>query len=83
MLALTKDMPVYDKPVEINGDYYVFGFAGEQEPDRQEWQKDKERFTQYYTARHKERFLASFVEDSKQAMLKQGKIKILKNPKEI
>ncbi|MBP1748046.1 MAG: putative peptidylprolyl cis-trans isomerase [Deltaproteobacteria bacterium] len=83
MLGLTKDTPVYDKSVDINGDYYVFGYAGEQEPDRQEWQKDKERFAQYYTARHKEQFLTSFLEESKQAMLKQGKIKILKNPKEI
>lgn len=83
MLGLTKDTPVYDKPVDINGDYYVFGYAGEQEPDRQEWQKDKERFAQYYTARHRERSLSSFIEESKQVMLKQGKIKILKNPKEI
>ena len=83
VLGLTKDVPVYDKPVDINGEYYVFGFAGEEEPDRQEWQKDKERFSQYYTARHKEQFLTSFIEESKQAMLKQGKIKILKNPKEI
>ena len=83
VLGLTKDKPVYDKPVDINGDYYVFGFAGEQDPDRQEWQKDKERFAQYYTARHKEQVLTSFIEDSKRAMLKQGKIKILKNPKEI
>ncbi len=83
LLGLTKDKPVYDKPVEINGDYYVFAYAGEQEPDRQGWQKDKDRFSQYYTARHKEQFLASFIEESKQAMLKQGKIKIVKNPKEI
>jgi peptidyl-prolyl cis-trans isomerase D len=83
LLGLTKDKPVYDKPVEINGDYYVFGYAGEQEPDRQEWQKDKGRFSQYYTVRHKEQVLASFIEESKQAMLKQGKIKIIKNPKEI
>ncbi len=83
VLGLAKDKPVYDKPVEIDGDYYVFGYAGEQEPDRQEWQKDKERFSQYYTARHKEQFLVSFIEESKQAMIKQGKIKIVKNPKEI
>lgn len=83
MLGLSKDTPVYDKPVEIDGDYYVFAYAGQQEPGREEWLKDKERFSQYYTARHKEQFLTSFIEESKQAMLKQGKIKILKNPKEI
>jgi peptidyl-prolyl cis-trans isomerase D len=83
MLGLTKDKPIHDKPVEINGDYYVFGYAGEQEPDRQAWQKDKDRFSQYYTVRNKEQFLTSFIEESKQAMLKQGKIKIVKNPKEI
>ncbi len=83
LLGLTKETPVYDKPVEIKGDYYVFAYAGEQEPDRKEWQKDKERFSQYYTARHKEQFLTAFIEESKQEMLKKGKIKILKNPKEI
>ncbi len=83
ILGLTKDKPVYARPVEIDGNYYTFSFAGEQDPDRQEWEKDKEGFTRYYAARHKEQFLKSFVEESKQAMLKKGKIKILKEPKEL
>lgn len=83
LLGLTKDKPVYSKPVDIDGDYYVFSYAGEQDPDRQEWEKNKEGFTRYFAARQREQFLRSFVEESKQAMLKQGKIKILKNPKEL
>ncbi len=83
LLGLTKDKPVYSKPVDIDGDYYVFSYAGEQDPDRQEWEKNKEGFTRYFAARQREQFLKSFVEESKQAMLKQGKIKILKNPKEL
>jgi hypothetical protein len=83
ILGLTKDKAVYARPVEIDGNYYTFSFADEQDPDRQEWEKDKEGFTRYYAARHKEQFLKSFVEESKQAMLKKGKIKILKEPKEL
>lgn len=83
ILGLTKDKPVYAKPVEIGGSYYIFSFVGEQDPDRQEWEKDKEGFRRYYAARHREQFLKSFVEESKQAMLKKGKIKILKEPKEL
>ncbi|MDD3845175.1 MAG: peptidylprolyl isomerase [Syntrophorhabdaceae bacterium] len=83
LLGLTKENPVYKRPVEINGDYYIFSFMGEQAPDRQEWEKNKEGFSRYYAARHKEQLLRSFIEESKQAMLKDGKIKILKNPKEL
>jgi peptidyl-prolyl cis-trans isomerase D len=83
LLGVTKQKPVYDKPVYIDGAYYVFAFAGEQEPDKQEWEKTKAGFIAYYTSRHKEKFLTSFIEESKQMMLKQGKIKILKNTKEI
>jgi len=83
ILGLTKEKPVYDKPVEIGGAYYVFSFAGEQEPDRKEWEKNKEGFSRYYAARHREQFLRSFIEESKQAMLKDGKIKVLKPAKEL
>jgi len=83
LLGLTKEKPVYGKPVEINGDYYIFSFAGEQDPDRKEWEKNKEGFSRYYAARHREQFLKSFIEESKQAMLKEGKIKIVKPAKEL
>ncbi len=83
LLGLTKENPVYGKPVEMNGDYYIFSFAGEQDPDRKEWEKNKEGFSRYYAARYREQFLKSFIEESKQAMLKDGKIKILKPAKEL
>ena len=83
VLGLTKDRPVYDKPVEIGGDYYVFSFAGEKDPDKNEWEKDKAGFTQYYAAKNKEEFLRSFVQEARQTMQAKGKIKILKNPREL
>ncbi len=83
LLGLTKEKPVYDKPVEIGGDYYVFSFAGEKSPDKGEWEKDKDGFTRYYAAKNKQEFLRSFIQDARQAMSAQGKIKILKGPKEL
>lgn len=83
LLGLTKEKPLYKKPVEIGGDYYIFSFAGEKQPDREEWEKDKDGFTRYYAARSKQEFLKSFVQESRKAMSEKGKIKILKNPKEL
>ena len=83
LLGLTKEKPVYKKPVEIDGSFYVFSFAGEQQPGKEQWEKDREGFTRYYAARSKQEFLKTYVLDARRAMSGKGKIKILKNPKEL
>ncbi len=83
LLQLTKEKPVYKKPVEIDGDYYVFSFAGEQQPGKEQWEKDREGFTRYYSVKSRQEFLKAYVLDARRAMSGKGKIKILKNPKEL
>ncbi|MBA4416934.1 MAG: hypothetical protein C0392_03340 [Syntrophus sp. (in: bacteria)] len=76
-LTLSKDRPLYEKPVEIGGKYYVFSFKDEKAPDAQEWEKDKAAFKKYMIQMNGDAFFKSFMEDLK----KTSKIKI--NWKEI
>jgi hypothetical protein len=77
LLALSKDRPLYEKPVEMGGRYYIFSFKDERAPDTQEWEKDKAAFKQYMTRKSGDDFFKSFMDDLK----KKSKIKI--NWKEI
>jgi parvulin-like peptidyl-prolyl isomerase len=77
LLALSKDLPVYEKPVEIKGKYYVFSFKDEKAPDAAEWEKDKAGFKQYMVRKSGDDFFKSFMDDLK----KKSKVKI--NWKEI
>lgn len=72
LLALSKDKPLYEKPVEISGRFYVFSFKGERFPDTKEWQKEKDSYTRYFVAKNREEFFKSFMTE----MRTKGKIKI-------
>ncbi len=72
LLALSKDRPLYEKPVEINGKYYIFSFKDEKAPDAQEWEKDKTGFKQYMIRKSGDDFFKSFMDDLK----KKSKVKI-------
>ncbi len=41
VLTLSKESPIYNKPVEIDGTLYVFYFKNEQVPHKDEWEKNK------------------------------------------
>ena len=73
VLALSKNRQVYEKPVEIAGIYYIFSFKAEKLPEQQEWEKEKESYTQYLMTKNREEFLKSFVEELRM----KEKIKIL------
>lgn len=62
---------VFDRPVEINGKYYVFAYADEKQPDNAQWEKNKEVFRQIYTAKSRNAYFAAFKED----LRKSAKVK--------
>ncbi|HNS15340.1 MAG TPA: peptidyl-prolyl cis-trans isomerase, partial [Syntrophorhabdaceae bacterium] len=72
LLTLSKKKPLYERPVEIAGRFYVFSFKDERFPDTKEWQKEKESYTRYFTAKNREEFFSSFLTE----MRAKGKIKI-------
>ncbi|OPY75142.1 MAG: Peptidyl-prolyl cis-trans isomerase D [Syntrophorhabdus sp. PtaU1.Bin058] len=72
LLALSKDKPLYGKPVEISGKFYVFSFKDARAPDTKEWQKEKDSYTRYFVAKNREEFFKSFMTE----MRTNGKVKI-------
>lgn len=72
ILALSKEFPIYKKPVEIDGTIYVFYYKEEEMPTKDEWEKDKESYKRYVLSRGQGDFLKSFME----AMRKTEKVKI-------
>jgi parvulin-like peptidyl-prolyl isomerase len=72
VFALTADKKIYDKPVEISGRYYVFGFQDQKTPERAQYEREKQAYRQYFVAKAREDFLTSLKEDLK----KKIKVKV-------
>jgi len=72
ILALSKESPIYRKPVEIDGKLYVFFFKDEKLPGKDEWEKDKESYKRYALSKGQGDFLKSFME----TLRKKEKVKI-------
>lgn len=65
IFSLSIDKKIYDKPVEIAGKYYIFGFEDEKKPDKSQYEREKQAYRQYYVAKAREALLASLKEDLK------------------
>jgi len=72
VLTLSKEFPIYNKPVEIDGTLYVFYFKNEQVPNKDEWEKNKEGYKRYALSRGQGDFFKSFME----TLRKTEKVKI-------
>ncbi|HPU28938.1 MAG TPA: SurA N-terminal domain-containing protein [Syntrophorhabdaceae bacterium] len=72
VLSLSQKEPIYKKPVEIEGKFYVFSYKDEKLPDKKEWERDKELYKRFVTSKKGEEFLKSFLDEMK----KKEKIKI-------
>jgi hypothetical protein len=67
VLGLTKGQ-TYQKPVEINGRYYVFAFVDEKQPDQSEWEKGKEAYKRFFAATTRSTYLTALKEDMKKTV---------------
>lgn len=65
LFALSPARKIYERPVEISGKYFVFGFEGEKTPDRSQYEREKQAYRQYYAGKAREDFLASLREEMK------------------
>jgi parvulin-like peptidyl-prolyl isomerase len=76
LLGLSEKNPVYNKPVEMNGRYYVFVLKSEKVPDQAEWEKEKAAFKQSLAAQNREEMVKSLLEDLKAGLTKKKELKI-------
>ncbi len=58
----------YGKPVEVGGKYYVFACADEKQPDKDQWEKEKEAYKRVFESMARDAYLASFKEDLKKSI---------------
>jgi len=65
VLRLTQNHPLYEKPVEINGVFYVFYFKDEKRPDIKVWEKEKDIYKKLLITKKREEFYRGFLEDLK------------------
>jgi hypothetical protein len=67
LLALTKGQ-TYQKPVEISGKYYVFAYLDEKQPEKDEWDKEKENYKRLFAATSRNAYLTALKEDMKKSV---------------
>ena len=67
LLALTKGQ-TYPKPVEVGGKFYVFAYLDEKQPEKEEWDKEKESYKRQFTATSRNAYLTAFKEDMKKTV---------------
>ena len=58
----------YDKPVEIGGKYYIFACLDEKQPDKDQWEKEKETYKRVFEATARDAYLVSFKEGLKKSV---------------
>lgn len=58
----------YQKPVGINGRYYVFACIDERQPENSQWEKDKEVYRARYAAVSREAYFTAFKEELKKSL---------------
>lgn len=63
IFSVSSKNPLYNKPVDISGRYYIFSYRDEKLPDKKDWEKDKESYKRYLTARNSDEFFKSFLTD--------------------
>ncbi len=68
IFSLSQTKTLYEKPVEISGNYYVFSYKDEKLPEKQEWAKDKESYTKYFVEMNRGEFLNSFLTELKKTI---------------
>jgi hypothetical protein len=67
LFALSKG-EVFPSPVEIDGKFYVFAYADEKQPDKEQWDKDRNMYSRYYAEMTRDAFFAAFKEDLRKSI---------------
>ncbi len=72
VFSLSEKNPVYNKPIEISGRYYIFSYRDEKLPDKKEWENEKEQFRRFLATKKGEELVKSLLLELK----RKEKIKI-------
>jgi peptidyl-prolyl cis-trans isomerase D len=83
MTQLTAEKPYPDKPFLINNSYFIFKFKDASSIDRKDFEAKKDLYKKIFSSIKREETMQSWLEGNKEAMKKEGRIKIKKDLKEL
>jgi peptidyl-prolyl cis-trans isomerase D len=83
LTQLTAEKPYPEKPFLINNSYLIFKFKEASKIDRKDFEAKKDLYTKIFTSIKREETMQTWLEGNKEAMKKEGRIKIKKDLKEL
>jgi parvulin-like peptidyl-prolyl isomerase len=72
IFQLNEKNPIYRKPVEIGGKFYIFSFDSEKNPEKEVWEKRKNEYRIYFYLKKREEALKNLL----RSMREKVKVKI-------
>ena len=80
---LTANKPYPDKPFRINNSYLIFKFKDASNIDRKDFEAKKDLYKKTFISIKREETMQTWLEGNKESMIKEGRIKIKKDLKEL
>jgi peptidyl-prolyl cis-trans isomerase D len=83
LVQLTEHKPYPEKPFLINGAYVVFKFKEASKVDLKDFEAKKDTYKNIFASLKREEILRTWLEGNKEAMKKEGRLKIKKEAKDL
>ena len=83
IMALTANNPYTDKPFQINNSYLIFKFKDASNIDLKDFEAKKDLYKKIVTSIKREETLQTWLEGNKEAMKREGRIKVKKDLKDL
>lgn len=83
LLSLSPNKPCSEKPFIINNAQVIFKLRQTSEPDMKDFEAKKEIYKNVATSLKREEIMKSWLEGNKNAMIKEKRLKINKEPKDL
>jgi peptidyl-prolyl cis-trans isomerase D len=80
---LTANNPYPDKPFRINNSFLIFKFKDTSHIDPKDFEAKKDLYKKTFTSIKREETMQTWLEGNKESMIKEGRIKIKKDVKEL
>ncbi len=83
ILQLSASKPYPDKPYRINNSYLIFKFKDASNVDSKDFEAKKDLYKRTFVSIKREETMQTWLEGNKESMIKEGRIKIKKNAKDL
>lgn len=83
IVVLTATKPYADKPFRINNSYVIFKFKDASNIDLKDFEAKKDLYKKIFTSLKREETMQTWLEGNKEAMKREGRIKIKKDLKDL